>query len=389
MQRRIALVTDCLGRKSLSAVRSLGRAGYTVLAQGEERLTPAFWSRYTSERFVGTEEFEQRLLEWKGAALPPVVVLPMEEERFTWAYTLPKDQTVTLLPPRTSFEAACSKWQTYEAAQKLGIPSISTTQILNAEQFQTALAAPGQWCLKPEKSKGSAGIIYGGEDMQAIDAASGSKLWRSFGPYLLQERLPREGAGIGASFLFDPQGRCVAQFVHQRLHEYPVNGGPSTDRISIHGEIALQALKYGRQLLEHWKWQGVAMVEFKIDEHTGQLKLLEVNPRFWGSLELAVRSGVDFPRLYAASALGESLPEIAVESMNYTPGVRVRWTIPGEILRWWSTPRESRESARQFFSGFLWLAEEWDRRDPLAYFACWIFTAALVFKPRYWRLLRR
>jgi protein-tyrosine-phosphatase len=42
-------------------------------------------------------------------------------------------------------------------------------------------------------------------------------------------------------------------------------------------------------------WHGVAMVEFKLDEVTGECRLMEVNGRFWGSLPLAVAAGADFP----------------------------------------------------------------------------------------------
>ena len=46
------------------------------------------------------------------------------------------------------------------------------------------------------------------------------------------------------------------------------------------------------------------MLEFKRDA-TGLPRLIEINPRFWGSLELAIRCGVDFPRLYVAACLGQ------------------------------------------------------------------------------------
>lgn len=46
------------------------------------------------------------------------------------------------------------------------------------------------------------------------------------------------------------------------------------------------------------------MVEWKVDLRDGRPKLMEINPRFWGSLELAVRSGVNFPSLYADADRG-------------------------------------------------------------------------------------
>jgi hypothetical protein len=64
-------------------------------------------------------------------------------------------------------------------------------------------------------------------------------------------------------------------------------------------------------------------VEYKRDALTGQSYLMEVNGRFWGSLQLAIDAGVDFPMLLVASALGERIKPL----VTYRIGVRSRW--------WW------------------------------------------------------
>jgi hypothetical protein len=48
---------------------------------------------------------------------------------------------------------------------------------------------------------------------------------------------------------------------------------------------------------------------------------MEINGRFWGSLQLAIDSGVDFPALLAALALGDSV----APPPPYRVGVRTRW----------------------------------------------------------------
>ena len=54
-------------------------------------------------------------------------------------------------------------------------------------------------------------------------------------------------------------------------------------------------VRRSRALLDAFGWCGVAMVEYKLDERTGTPYLMEVNGRFWGSLQLAIDAGVDFP----------------------------------------------------------------------------------------------
>ena len=65
------------------------------------------------------------------------------------------------------------------------------------------------------------------------------------------------------------------------------------------------------------------MVEFKEDRITGRRYLMEINGRFWGSLQLAVDAGVDFPTLLVSAALGGR----PVPVTHYKLGVRERW--------WW------------------------------------------------------
>ena len=76
-----------------------------------------------------------------------------------------------------------------------------------------------------------------------------------------------------------------------------------------------------QRLLEALDWQGVAMVECKRDAATGRPVVMEVNGRFWGSLQLAIDAGVDFPALLARCAAGETVPEQGA----YRVGVRSRW----------------------------------------------------------------
>src|SRR2546430_9020252 len=74
-------------------------------------------------------------------------------------------------------------------------------------------------------------------------------------------------------------------------------------------------------------WHGPVMVEFR-DDGAGEPCLIEVNGRFWGSLELAVASGVDFPALWVALLRGERV----AATTAYETGVTVRWAW-GDVKR--------------------------------------------------------
>src|SRR5439155_1622248 len=81
------------------------------------------------------------------------------------------------------------------------------------------------------------------------------------------------------------------------------------------------------RLLSAMAWHGPVMVEFR-DDGAGEPCLIEVNGRFWGSLELAIASGVDFPKLWVELLRGERV----AATTAYESGVTVRWAW-GDVKR--------------------------------------------------------
>ncbi len=135
-------------------------------------------------------------------------------------------------------------------------------------------------------------------------------------PVLLQERVVGPGVGV---FLLVHEGRALARFAHRRIREKPPSGGVSVYRESIPVPAGLGDSSLA--LLRSFNWSGVAMVEYKLDAATGVPFLMEINGRFWGSLQLAVDAGVDFPAMLVDTALGR----IPSPVTSYRTGVRSRW----------------------------------------------------------------
>jgi predicted ATP-grasp superfamily ATP-dependent carboligase len=77
------------------------------------------------------------------------------------------------------------------------------------------------------------------------------------------------------------------------------------------------------------------MVEFKHDLRDGIPKLMEINPRFWGSLALAIESGVNFPYLMYRMSCGEDFKPVE----EYQTGKKCRWLLPGDLLHFLHNPR--------------------------------------------------
>ena len=125
------------------------------------------------------------------------------------------------------------------------------------------------------------------------------------------------------------------------------------------------------------------MVEWKYNPNINDYVLMEINPRFWGSLELAVRSGVDFPYLYYQIAKNREVSKIIKYDLNYN----CRWLIPGDILRYLT--KKDRESFKKFCKGIFKNSEEWDKNDKRGFFASIWCQGLLVLNPKYWKYIRK
>jgi predicted ATP-grasp superfamily ATP-dependent carboligase len=216
--------------------------------------------------------------------------------------------------PHEAMEIAARKHRTMQLAQDLGIRAPLTAALTSLEQatsFAQEIGFP--MVIKWDIGSGGRGVSFPHNEDElasAVRAARHSRL-------LLQEYVP--GTGFGYSALLR-DGNVLAEFMHQRIHEYPPGGGPSTMARSIEDARMREASK---ALLRRLRWTGVVMVEFRGAPISGDLRLLEINPKFWGSLDLAIASGVDFPDLLLRMVLGEE-----VSQSSYAKGVVFRWVYP-------------------------------------------------------------
>jgi predicted ATP-grasp superfamily ATP-dependent carboligase len=136
-------------------------------------------------------------------------------------------------------------------------------------------------------------------------------------PFMLQQCVEGEGAGVFAIY---NQGKPLALFAHRRLREKPPSGGVSV--LSESAEVDPALAVPAQKLLDNVGWHGVAMVEFKVSPD-GTPYLMEINTRFWGSLQLAIDAGVDFPYLLYKITCGEPTESID----NYKTGIKLRWLL--------------------------------------------------------------
>jgi predicted ATP-grasp superfamily ATP-dependent carboligase len=327
------LIADGEQRAALAIVRSLGRAGHHVEVASSCARPLAGASRHASARhriadpLAAPDAFVDDVRRLSRERRIDVVLPVTDASLLALSSQRGELGDVALpWPGAEQVRAVADKAVVADVARELGIPVPATRLVGSPDEALTAAAELRfPIVVKPSRS------VREGSDGQPIKlavthAASPedlrsrvSKLQAAAFPLLLQERVV--GPGIGVSCLMWG-GRLAAHFTHRRLRERPPSGGVSVYAESIAPDATL--VERSAALLRHFHWQGVAMVEYKLDRATGDAYLMEVNGRFWGSLQLAIDAGVDFPALLLALSDGTAP---AADPPAYRTGVRFRW--------WW------------------------------------------------------
>jgi predicted ATP-grasp superfamily ATP-dependent carboligase len=242
--------------------------------------------------------------------------------------------TYLLIPDLQKIEFVRDKGNLIQFAEAHGIPTPKTICATPTLALPPWGGGEGEgYVIKPRISSGSFGIAYVRKREDLIP--SYQSVHERYPFPLIQEWIPDGGGIYGVSALFDEASNVKAAFVHKKLRMYPVQGGPSTLREGVEHP---QVMELGLSLLKSLSWVGVGMVEFKVDPRDGVPKLMEINPRFWGSLHLAIVSEVDFPYLILKMALGERFDPI----LRYPVGRRCRWLLFGDILHFFNNPQRFR-----------------------------------------------
>jgi predicted ATP-grasp superfamily ATP-dependent carboligase len=331
------LVTDGANRVALAVVRALGRAGAEVAVVEQERFalkTPAsFRSRFVSRHDViptlgDGGEFLAALAE---RAVGYDIVLPVSTN-VALACAAHREEIPARLPvpPLALLLRANDKSSALAVARKVGVPIPVTYAPEDDEELEGVIARLRLPAVV--KLRDDAGTVLEPGQRYAIgrtadEVRAAYRSLHALKPFpLIQEKV--EGPGYGVGVLAE-KGRVLAAFAHRRIREYPVSGGPSTACISVADD---RLTGYAASVISELGWTGVAMVEFKKDD---DYRLMEVNPRFWGSMPLATRAGLNFPYLLCRRAMGEEIGDIP----PYEVGVLLRF-FPLDAAAAWSALRD-------------------------------------------------
>ena len=226
--------------------------------------------------------------------------------------------TRLLTPSRLSHEIAYDKQTTAQHCRAVGIdapatffdyaeadlPSIANTLrypvVIKARRGSGVKAGLRYAANKNEllaKYRELSGLIHDNDRLQSANP-------------IIQEFIP--GYVHDACLLME-NGKTLAALTQIRHLMYPVTGGVGAINYTTHNpELKAAAIR----LMESLDWTGPAQVEFKYDERDKKYKLIEINPKLWGTLDLSIQSGVSFPVLIRDLLMGEKITQPTYNAGN-------------------------------------------------------------------------
>ena len=327
------LLLDAGAKQTLEAARSLGRAGLRLtLAECRDPTggprPPAFWSRWARATTFfpdfgqSPDEFAAAVLDWVTETRT-AVVLPASDQSIASLRPMRskiEEHTSLAMASEAALGIAADKRETLRIASQLGIAVPRTAVVSRVDEVPAAMAEIGYPAvIKPRSSwtreSGgerliSSAVLNEHEAMEAVAVLEGS------GAQALVQQLLR-GRREGLS-LFRAEGKVVGEFAHFSLRTTPMLGGACVVRESM--SMPRDSRRAAVSLIEAIGLEGYSHVEFRCDAE-GHPLLMEVNARLSGSIELASRSGVDFPLMVWQWATGAPVRG----AVSYRTGVRLRW----------------------------------------------------------------
>lgn len=301
----------------LAIVRELGRADVPVIGIAQAPDAIGLASRYLTESYSVEPRSAEliQLVNRLASRHPEIYLLPISEVNVQWLLrTREKFERVKIiLPHEKALSVALDKQRTLQEAVAVGIDvplSVEISSMDHAEHVARTFHFPAvlKWKdpaqIAPKLSALSLALVKAEYVYSSDEFLAAAARFAPLGAWPLVQQYCA-GQGLG-QFFFMHGGKAVRRFQHLRVAEWPPEGGFSSvcDSVDLarHADLQEKSIK----LLQKIGWEGVAMVEYRLDPVTGEARLMEINGRFWGSFPLAVHCRAGFALLaYSLQGRGQ------------------------------------------------------------------------------------
>lgn len=357
------VITDVNSRKGFDVANIIkNKYKYNTLLTSDKdikfQLPLIYGLKIHKLRLDSIENFEIDIKELENKVEEELVYLPVSEKTTRYFIKLFEDNKLCerwrfILPDLKVFNLTSDKWAFQQFCEKNDHPVPKSVTQKTYDSFKANFRPV---VLKPKSGQGSVGIKYF-EKIEHLPKLKDIN-WNT---HLIQEKIVSNRKVAGAFFLRH-NGEILSEYCHQRIRIFPPEGGVTVYSTSV---VYPEILKAGKALLDDLNWEGLAMVEFMFDKPTQTWRIIELNPRLWGSVLLSAFNDSLMLKNYVESALNNNVNKV---NAKQTRSVNIRWLIPFDLIALF----KGKLSTKEFFSFNV-------RETCYVNFTYTSFTKALLF----------
>ncbi|MGV6849634.1 MAG: ATP-grasp domain-containing protein [Marinibacterium sp.] len=212
-----------------------------------------------------------------------------------------------------------NKWGFYQMLGIMEVPAPRSALIHSPDDPNVdAIGFPA--IVKPLAMGGGIGVyrVGGRGDMYAVlsDWPAGQF------PFLMQQFIPGTDTDIS----------LLAQ--HGQILAWTAQTWEDEDTLCFHRDD--EAVDFAARIVADCDYCGVAHIDMRRDSRDGKLYVIECNPRFWGTVDATLATGINFPALGMRVAMGETVrrqepvdARLTLGRQNFQPGFGARGRIVG------------------------------------------------------------
>jgi predicted ATP-grasp superfamily ATP-dependent carboligase len=326
--RATVLLTNGEERSVLAAARGLAAASYRVSCAAGSRQAAALWSRACHEQlllpdvFSGVAEFESELEDLLGTGNYQLMIPGTDAALLVVSEGRSRLERLTTLglPSAEAVEAVLDKRTLLQSAATVGV---RTPDSLVCQTRDEVLAAGDEFGL-PVVVKARSSVTREGDRVvqhRSIVVADNESLVAATRevelPCIVQQLETQARLLSVAGVAVD--GSLLAVAASRYLRTWPVRAGAAAFSETVAPPAGL--VDAAGAVLERLGWHGIFELEF-LETHKGDTLLIDLNPRVYGSLALAIAAGANLPAIWCDFLLGEWRTDALVTAR---PGMRYRW----------------------------------------------------------------
>lgn len=351
------------GTQGYITVKSLKKAGHFICLLYRHNHNYADDSKYVDVKVLTDAPYDNEYLE----ALKRIiieqkieVVIPMSD--FSSQF-LSRNKDVLcplvrfVLPGIVVFERGYDKNSLMALCAKNGYPhpktinDVACLDGLDIENLKYPLL------IKPNHTCGGRGmtLVKNSKELKA----KFDNVYNQYGDCHLQEYIPQGGAQVEVQLYINEQMELVDSSVIYKYRWYPENGGSSCCATAVKNDKVVDICY---RLLKDIGWVGFADFDTIEDPRTGELLVMELNPRVPACVKVVVESGTDWPNIIVCEYLG-----LPYTKKDFKPGVLLKHLGMETLWFFYSKNRfKTKPSLFKLFGKNVYY-QDLDWRDPIPF----------------------